>query len=83
MITPMIAEAAQAAPLVSTAGMAVLGAGIGIGIIGMKAAESTGRNPASFGKVLVIAILLAVWRRECPLRAPSPGHTLHLPAASS
>ena len=37
----------------------VLGAGLGIGLIGMKAAESTGRNPASFGKVLVISILLS------------------------
>ncbi len=41
------------------AGLAVLGAGIGIGLIGAKAAESTGRNPASFGKVLTISILLA------------------------
>jgi F-type H+-transporting ATPase subunit c len=40
-------------------GLAVLAAGIGIGSIGMKAAESTGRNPASFGKVLTISILLA------------------------
>ncbi|MFI3243532.1 MAG: ATPase [Akkermansia sp.] len=44
---------------VPTAGLAVLGAGLGIGLIGMKAAESTGRNPASSGKVLVISILLA------------------------
>ena len=34
-------------------------AGLGIGLIGMKAAESTGRNPGSFGKVLTISILLA------------------------
>lgn len=40
-------------------GLAVLAAGLGIGCIGMKAAESTGRNPASFGKVLTISILLA------------------------
>lgn len=41
------------------AGLAVVGAGIGIGLVGMKAAESAGRNPAAFGKVLTISILLA------------------------
>lgn len=56
MITPMIAEAAAA---VGPAGLAAIGAGIGIGLIGRGAAESTGRNPASFGKVLTISILLA------------------------
>lgn len=55
-----IADAAAAVDLTALkAGLAVLGAGIGIGCIGMKAAESTGRNPASFGKVLTISILLA------------------------
>ncbi len=49
----------DAATLIPTAGLAVIGAGIGIGLIGMKAAESTGRNPSSFGKVLVISILLS------------------------
>ncbi|MBQ9095546.1 MAG: ATPase [Akkermansia sp.] len=55
-----IADAAAAVDLTALkAGLAGLGAGIGIGCIGMKAAESTGRNPASFGKVLTISILLA------------------------
>ena len=55
-----IADAAASVDLTALkAGLAVLGAGIGIGCIGMKAAESTGRNPASFGKVLTISILLA------------------------
>ena len=55
-----IADAASSVDLTALkAGLAVLGAGIGIGCIGMKAAESTGRNPASFGKVLTISILLA------------------------
>ncbi len=55
-----IADAAASVDLSALkAGLAVLGAGIGIGCIGMKAAESTGRNPASFGKVLTISILLA------------------------
>ena len=51
---PILAEAA-----IAKAGLVVIGAGLGIGLIGMKAAESTGRNPASFGKVLTISILLA------------------------
>lgn len=69
MIT--LAQAAQSAAEAATstglpaigagigAGLAVLGAGIGIGLIGMKAAESTGRNPQAFGKVLTISILLS------------------------
>lgn len=56
MITPMLAEAAAA---VGSTGLVAIGAGLGIGLIGAKAAESTGRNPASFGKVLTISILLA------------------------
>lgn len=40
-------------------GLASLGAGIGIGLVGCKAAEATGRNPASSGKVMVISIILA------------------------
>ena len=54
----MLADAA-AMGAIAKSGLAVLGAGLGIGIIGMKAAESIGRNPASFGKVLTISILLA------------------------
>lgn len=44
---------------VAKSGLAVLGAGIGIGIIGMRAAEATGRNPSASGKILVISIILA------------------------
>ena len=54
MLIPIIAEA-----IIGKAGLAAIGGGLGIGLIGAKAAESTGRNPASFGKVLVIAIILA------------------------
>ena len=53
MMLPIIADA------IGKAGLVAIGAGLGIGLIGMKAAESTGRNPASFGKVLTISILLA------------------------
>jgi F-type H+-transporting ATPase subunit c len=37
--------------------IAGLGAAIGVGLIGSKAAEATGRNPEASGKVLVIAII--------------------------
>lgn len=37
--------------------LAGLGAAIGVGMIGAKAAEATGRNPEASGKVLVIAII--------------------------
>lgn len=40
-------------------GLAGLGAGLGIGLIGMKAAEATGRNPGASGAILTIAIILA------------------------
>ena len=34
-------------------GLAALGAAIGVGLIGMKAAEAVGRNPGSSTKVMV------------------------------
>lgn len=61
-MTEIIAQAAAEPAVVggiAKAGLVVIGAGLGIGLIGAKAAESTGRNPASFGKVLTISILLA------------------------
>ena len=36
-----------------------LGAGLGIGILGSKAAEATGRNPGAATPILVISIILA------------------------
>lgn len=38
---------------------AALGSGIGIGLLGMKAAEATGRNPGAAGNILTISIILA------------------------
>jgi F-type H+-transporting ATPase subunit c len=38
-------------------GLGCLGAAIGVGFVGTKAAEAVGRNPAAFGKILVIGIL--------------------------
>ena len=53
MMIPALATAAI------KSGLAVLGSGHGIGLIGMKAAESTGRNPGASGQVLTISIILA------------------------
>ena len=39
--------------------LAALGAGLGIGILGSKAAEATGRNPGAAGNVLTLSIILA------------------------
>lgn len=40
-------------------GLAALGAAIGVGLIGFKAAEATGRNPGAAGDIRNIAIILA------------------------
>jgi F-type H+-transporting ATPase subunit c len=34
-----------------------LGAALGVGLVGMKAAEAVGRNPGASGKILVQSIL--------------------------
>lgn len=38
-------------------GLAALGGGLGVGVIGMKASEAVGRNPGAATKVLVQSIL--------------------------
>ncbi len=38
-------------------GVAGLGSGIGVGMVGAKAAEAVGRNPGAFGNILVISII--------------------------
>ena len=54
---PMLAaEAGNAGPFLAL-GFAGLGAGIGVGIVGGKAAEAVGRNPSAFGSILVMAII--------------------------
>lgn len=40
-----------------TSALGVLGAAIGVGLIGAKAVESVGRNPDASGKVLVQSII--------------------------
>jgi len=39
--------------------LAALGSAIGVGMIGMKAAEATGRNPGAAGAIRTQAIILA------------------------
>lgn len=53
---PMLAEAVT--PDTLHYGLAVIGAGLGIGLIGYGAAEATGRNPSASTSVLVISIIL-------------------------
>lgn len=38
-------------------GLGCLGAAVGVGLVGAKAAESVGRNPGASGKILVQAII--------------------------
>jgi len=38
-------------------GLAGLGAAIGVGLIGGRAAEAVGRNPGAFNPVLIISLL--------------------------
>jgi F-type H+-transporting ATPase subunit c len=40
-------------------GLAAVGSAIGVGIIGMKAAEATGRNPGAAGAIRNQAIIFA------------------------
>ena len=40
-----------------TSGLGVLGCGLGVGLVGMKAAEAVGRNPGASEKILIQAIL--------------------------
>lgn len=61
-ILPTIAAAAEAAASSGingslTLAIAGLGAALGVGMIGAKAAEAVGRNPGAFGKVLTISII--------------------------
>jgi F-type H+-transporting ATPase subunit c len=59
-IIPMLAEAAASGITGNIhIAMAALGAGLGIGILGAKAAEATGRNPGASTPILVNAIIFA------------------------
>ena len=39
------------------AGLGCLGAGVGVGLVGMKMAEAVGRNPGAGGQILVQGII--------------------------
>jgi F-type H+-transporting ATPase subunit c len=68
---PMLAAAAEGAAVVGdsvqaaaagvrgsiTLGIAGGGAGIGVGLVGLGAAQSVGRNPTAFGKILTISLI--------------------------
>ena len=53
MITPLLGEIAGNLHV----GLAALGSGLGVGLIGMKASEAVGRNPGAATQILVQAIL--------------------------
>ena len=54
--------AAAAAPVAASKihiGLAALGSAIGVGLVGAKAAEATGRNPGAVGEIRTEAIIFA------------------------
>jgi F-type H+-transporting ATPase subunit c len=58
----ILAAAEAAVPAAGVTGniasaLGLLGAAIGVGLIGQKAAEAVGRNPGASGKILVQAII--------------------------
>ena len=57
MITPILAEMTGNVAVGLSVGLAGLGSAIGVGLVGAKASEAVGRNPTSFGKVIVLAVL--------------------------
>jgi F-type H+-transporting ATPase subunit c len=63
MTVPMLiqttAEAAPAIPTIIGAGLAVIGAGIGIGMIGGKAMEAIARQPEAYGKIQTAMLIAA------------------------
>ena len=71
MFSPMLAAAVDVAGAAAEAvkatgmtgslhiGLAAIGSAIGVGIIGMKAAEATGRNPGAAGEIRNMAIIFA------------------------
>ncbi|MDR2862355.1 MAG: ATP synthase F0 subunit C [Puniceicoccales bacterium] len=62
MITILADAAVQAAQTAAITGniqggLGCLGAAIGVGLVGSKAAEAVGRNPSASGKILIQGIL--------------------------
>jgi F-type H+-transporting ATPase subunit c len=63
-ITTIAQAAAEHAPVADaaikgniTVAVAALGAAVGVGMVGSKAAEAVGRNPGAFGQILTIGII--------------------------
>ena len=54
-LLPLIAEMTGSIHV----GLAALGSAIGVGMVGFKAAEATGRNPGASTQIMVISIILA------------------------
>jgi len=62
MLAAAAPDAASAAPVVANKihiGLAALGSAVGVGLVGAKAAEATGRNPGAVGEIRTQAIIFA------------------------
>ena len=65
MLEMLAVAAPDAAPVAEAAaskihiGLAALGSAIGVGLVGAKAAEATGRNPGAVGEIRTQAIIFA------------------------
>ena len=55
MITPLLAEMTGNIHI----GLGAVGSALGVGLIGMKVAEATGRNPGAKFSILINAIIFA------------------------
>ncbi|MBE14617.1 MAG: ATP synthase F0 subunit C [Cytophagaceae bacterium] len=55
----MLQDAGTVIPSVIGAGLAVIGAGIGIGMIGGKAMEAIARQPEAYGKIQTAMLIAA------------------------
>ena len=58
-IPMMLQDGGTVIPAVIGAGLAVIGAGIGIGMIGGKAMEAIARQPEAYGKIQTAMLIAA------------------------
>jgi len=82
-VTPLFVAAADMAPPAGLSGnlangiqggLGCFGAALGVGFVGNKAAESVGRNPDAFGKILIIGILGMAFAEAVAFYALFLGH---------
>ena len=62
MLAVAAPDAVAVAPVAASKihiGLAALGSAIGVGLVGAKAAEATGRNPGAAGEIRTQAIIFA------------------------